>query len=67
LREVARRHRTDERHDDLWRSMKVTFDVLAGRRSGLDLVALDRLFAQDSCPNLDRAEISNSAVAEAVL
>lgn len=67
LREVARRHRTDERHDDLWRALRVTFDILAGRRTGLDLVALDGLFAPDSCPNLDRAQVANHALAEAVL
>src|SRR5579859_494521 len=67
LRDVARRHRTDERHDDLWRSTRITFDILAGLREGLDLVALEGLFAADSCPNLDQAQIANSALSEAVL
>src|SRR6266542_1541501 len=67
LRDVARRHRTDERHDDLWRSLRVTFDILAGRRTALDLVALDGLFAEYSCPHLDTAQVANNALAEAVL
>jgi len=67
LREVARRHRSDSRHDDLWRSLRVTFDLLAGRRRGLNLVPLEGLFAADACRHLDAAQLANSALAEAVL
>ncbi|HZK67106.1 MAG TPA: N-6 DNA methylase, partial [Chloroflexota bacterium] len=68
VRSAARRHRADERHDDLWRGLRVTFDLLAGRRSGLGLSPLaGGLFGEGSCPDLDGCQLSNSALAEAAI
>jgi hypothetical protein len=64
LRDVAPRHRDDTRHDDLWRGLRLLFDVLAGRREGLGLPALGGLFA----PDLDEGLlISNAHLSRAIL
>ncbi len=67
LRDLARRSLTDDRHDDLWRGLRVTFDLLAGRRQGLSVPALGGgLFDAESCPDLDAALVRNDALAEAI-
>jgi hypothetical protein len=66
LRDLSARCRTDERHDDLWRSVHMVFDILGGRRQGLGLPELGGLFAPESCPDLDGALISNAALTEAI-
>ncbi|TAK21767.1 MAG: hypothetical protein EPO26_13400 [Chloroflexota bacterium] len=74
LRAIARRHLDDDRHDDLWRGVRLVFDVLAGRRGGLGLSPLGGgLFDAASCPHLDGAieaaepaAIANGYVARAI-
>ncbi|HEX5415898.1 MAG TPA: hypothetical protein VFZ25_09545, partial [Chloroflexota bacterium] len=68
LRHLARRFRTDERHDDLWRGLQITFQLVAGARSGLDFPAIGGgLFNSDSCRALDGALIANAALAKAII
>ncbi|MBI4506368.1 MAG: N-6 DNA methylase, partial [Chloroflexi bacterium] len=67
LRDMARKHLTDERHDDLWRALRVTFQLLSGERQGLGVPALGGgLFDAESCPELDGALLRNDALAEAM-
>ncbi|HVA91145.1 MAG TPA: hypothetical protein VNL71_15025, partial [Chloroflexota bacterium] len=68
----AWRHDPTDRHDDLWRGLHVTFSLLRGESSPLDITALDLpalgvgLFDHDSCPDLDDALVGNPALIEAI-
>ena len=68
LREIVRRFADDDRHDDLWRGLALVFDILAGRKDGLELPSLGGgLFAAEACPDIDAgARISNRALAQAI-
>src|SRR5207244_2874510 len=68
LRDLVRRFRDDERHEDLWLALTRVFDVLAGRRSGLGLPSLGGgLFDAEACPDIDEgALISNAALCQAI-
>ncbi|MHB1414442.1 MAG: Eco57I restriction-modification methylase domain-containing protein, partial [Chloroflexota bacterium] len=67
LRELSARYLTDERHDDLWQGMLVTFDLLAGRRNGLEIPPLaGGLFGGESLKHLERCRLSNAALLAAV-
>lgn len=66
LRERARRRRAWDKHADLWQSLKPVFAGLACGQPLLALPALGGLFATDQCPDLDSAELGNSALLSAV-
>ncbi|CFL24102.1 Eco57I restriction-modification methylase domain-containing protein [Burkholderia pseudomallei] len=66
LRERARRRRAWDRHADLWQGIKPVLTGLASGQPLLALPALGGLFAADQCPDLDGAELSNSALLTAV-
>ncbi|MCX8087038.1 MAG: N-6 DNA methylase [Rhodocyclaceae bacterium] len=65
LRERALKSRAD-RHADLWQGLLVTFRALAEGAEPLGLPALGGLFGPDKCPDLDAAELSNTALLAAV-
>jgi hypothetical protein len=68
LRDLARRHADDERHDDLWRGLQLVFDVLAGRRQGLGLPVLGGgLFSPEVCPDVDGREDAPAALVSRLL
>lgn len=66
LRERARRRRAWDRHADLWQGIEPVFTGLASGQPLLALPALGGLFAADQCPDLDGAELGNSALLTAV-
>ncbi len=67
LRDLARKYLTDDRHDDLWRTLRITFGLLSGEKDGMSVPALGGgLFDEESCPNLDGCHLRNDALAEAV-
>ncbi len=67
LRAVAPRQRSDDRHDDLWRTLRLTFGLVSGERQGLSVPALGGgLFDAAACPDLDSAALNNAALAQAV-
>jgi len=67
LRNVAHKYLTDDRHDDLWRSLRITFQLLSGDRQALGVPPLGGgLFDAESCPDLDAALVRNDALAEAI-
>ncbi|MBI4321320.1 MAG: N-6 DNA methylase [Chloroflexi bacterium] len=67
LRSITHKYLTDDRHDDLWRSLRITFQLLAGQRQGLGVPALGGgLFDSESCPDLDCCAVRNDALAEAI-
>ncbi|CFU05103.1 Probable type I restriction enzyme BthVORF4518P M protein [Burkholderia pseudomallei] len=66
LRERARRRRAWDRHADLWQGIKPVFTGLTSGQPLLALPALGGLFAADQCPDLDDAELGNSALLTAV-
>lgn len=65
LRRVARRRRGDPRYDDAWRGLQVTFqamrEVRVAKEFGIKPLG-GGLFGNDSCPNLDAAQIDNAAL-----
>ncbi|WP_354674304.1 Eco57I restriction-modification methylase domain-containing protein [Cupriavidus alkaliphilus] len=66
LRERARRRRAWDRHVDLWQGLRPVFAGLATGQPLLALPALGGLFAADQCPDLDNAELGNSALLAAM-
>lgn len=68
LRELVARRRGADRHDDLWRSLGITFAALAG--SGAEALGLrplgGGLFGADSCRDLDGARLGNEALLAAI-
>ena len=67
LRDTVRKYLTDDRHDDLWRTLRITFGLLSGEKEGMSVPALGGgLFDEESCPNLDGCHLRNDALAEAV-
>ncbi|GIW08697.1 MAG: hypothetical protein KatS3mg060_3502 [Dehalococcoidia bacterium] len=79
LREIARKALTDHRHDDLWRTLQLVFDLLGNRQIEglparprnapplLGLRPLGGLFDPVSTAALDGALVSNAVLAEAIL
>ena len=66
LRERALRKRHYDNHGDLWQALLVTFKGLSRGAPALGLPALGGLFATDQCPNLDKSEIGNAHLLEAI-
>ncbi len=67
LRDRAERRRRDDRHDDLWRSLAVTFTMMREGCPALELAPLSGgLFNAQACPDLDGAQLANSALLEAM-
>jgi len=65
LRERALKSRAD-RHSDLWQGLLVTLRGLATGAEPIGLPALGGLFATDRCPDLDAAELPNTAMLAAI-
>lgn len=65
LRERALKSLTD-RHADLWQGLLVSLRGLANGAEPLGLPALGGMFATDRCPDLDSAELPNTALLAAV-
>ncbi|MDP9438256.1 MAG: N-6 DNA methylase [Actinomycetota bacterium] len=69
LRQLVEQRRHADRHDDLWRSLRITFAALRDEEttSTLGLKPLGGgLFGTPSCPDLDGALIANGRLLEAV-
>lgn len=70
LRELVGRRRAADRHDDLWRSLTITFAMLrdeegSGERIGLSALG-GGLFDADACPDLDGAIVANDRLLAAI-
>jgi len=67
LRDQAERRRREDRHDDLWRALAVTVGMMRDGCPALALAPLSGgLFNERSCPDLDRAQLANGALLEAL-
>lgn len=66
LRDHALKRRHYDRHHDLWQGVMITFRALARGESALALPALGGLFAQEQCPNVEVAFVSNERLLEAI-
>jgi hypothetical protein len=66
LRELAARRRHYDRHADLWQALTITFEGLSQGQPALGLPALGGLFAAESCPDLEGADIENRHLLSAV-
>jgi hypothetical protein len=68
LRELADGRRPyADRHDDLWRGMRLSFEALRDGCPELSLKPLNGgLFGASSCPHLDRAHLRNTALLDAI-
>lgn len=67
LRDLAIRSGAHEQqHCDLWKVQRLVFAQLQHESSPLCLPALGGLFNNDRCPDLERSELSNAALLEAV-
>ncbi|NUY34921.1 N-6 DNA methylase [Paraburkholderia sp. JPY303] len=66
LRQFAAQRRSYDRHGDLWQSLSVTFSGLGKGQSALGLPALGGLFSASQCPDLDTAQLDNSALLSAL-
>lgn len=66
LRQLAARRRSYDRHADLWQALTVTFAGLGHGQPALGLPALGGLFAASQCPDLDAAQLDNSALLSAL-
>ncbi len=66
LRERALRRRHYDRNSDLWQGLGITFKALARGAAGLGLPPLGGLYRVDECPDLDKAQIGNRHLLEAV-
>lgn len=66
LRDLAARRRHYDRHTDLWQALTITFDGLSQGQPALGLPALGGLFAAESCPDLEGADIENRHLLSAV-
>jgi methylase of polypeptide subunit release factors len=65
LRQRSLRRSARDRHDDLWRSLRIVFRGLARGESRLGLPGLGGLYAATQCPDLDTALLDNAALLEA--
>ena len=65
LRERSIKHCQD-RYDDIWDSLKVTFKGLATGQEALGLPPLGSLFAEEQCSDLVKTNISNKRLLNAV-
>jgi methylase of polypeptide subunit release factors len=65
LRQCSLRRSARDRHDDLWRSLRIVFRGLARGESRLGLPGLGGLYAATQCPDLDTALLDNAALLEA--
>lgn len=67
LRDLAiRRSAYEGQHADLWKVQRLVFVELNRGNSSMELPGLGGLFAQEQCPHLDRAELANGFLLEAV-
>lgn len=66
LRQLAARRRSYDRHADLWQALSITFKGLGQGQPALGLPALGGLFATSHCPDLDTAQLDNSALLSAL-
>ncbi|MFN8515189.1 MAG: DNA methyltransferase [Chloroflexia bacterium] len=70
LRELVGRRRAADRHDDLWRSLLVTFAMLRDEDGGGDRIGLPSLggglFDADACSDLDGALVANERLLAAI-
>ncbi|OAI03717.1 restriction endonuclease [Methylomonas methanica] len=66
LRDRCLRRRARNAFDDHWQSMRIVFRSLAHGEPRLALPALGGLFAENQCPNLDTASLSNAVLLDTV-
>ncbi len=66
LRELAARRRQYDRHTDLWQALAIAFEGFGKGQPALGLPALGGLFAVESCPDLDKAQLENRYLLAAV-
>jgi len=66
LRERCLRRIARDAHDDLWQAQVIVFRALASGEPRLALSALGGLFANDQCPALDTASLSNRVLLDAM-
>lgn len=60
LRELCLKRRARNRFDDHWQALRIVFRGLTEGEPRLALPALGGLFAQNQCPQLDAASLSNA-------
>ncbi|HNC03829.1 MAG TPA: hypothetical protein PLY05_10810, partial [Agitococcus sp.] len=65
-RERCLQRRARNRFDDIWTGIRIVFKGLAQGEPRLALPPLGGLFAQDQCPYLDTAVLSNAHILEAI-
>ena len=65
-RERCLQRRARNRFDDIWTGIRIVFKGLAQGEPRLALPPLGGLFAQDQCPYLDTAVLSNANILEAI-
>lgn len=70
LRELVGRRRASDRHDDLWRSLLITFAMLRDETGEGDRIGLPPLggglFDADACPDLGDAMVANDRLLTAI-
>lgn len=66
LRQLAARRRSYDRHADLWQVLTITFSGLGKGQPALGLPALGGLFTSGQCPDLDTAQLDNTALLSAL-
>jgi hypothetical protein len=66
LRDRAVRRAAQDRHADLWESVKIVFGGLAAGEPRLGLPALAGLFTRERCPHLDKSRLENRALLSAL-
>ncbi|MCS6856716.1 MAG: N-6 DNA methylase [Sandaracinaceae bacterium] len=66
LSERALRIDRFDQHSDLWQGLVVVFKSLAQGQKVLALPALGGLFSKDGCPHLERSEIKNPDLLQAI-
>ena len=66
LRQRSIRHTGYDSHDDLWQAQLIAFRGLTRGEPALALPALGGLFADDQCPDLDSAMLTNAAMLLAI-
>ena len=67
LRDRALKRRARNRFDDLWQAACIVFRGLQAGEPRLALPALGGLYAQDQCPALDSASLSNADLLQVIL
>lgn len=66
LRDRCLRRRARNAFDDHWQALRIVFRSLAHGEPRLALPALGGLFAENQCPNLDTASLSNTVLLDTV-